>query len=503
MKLQKKILLMAASLFLLPVLMFSLAVWGINRYGTRQIRRTYGINEENVLRFSNGSRFDAVIGSFEEELRSLAEECPSPLGQAEDFAALEKRVKDKGGSLLLWTASGYRFGAAGMNSGLLTYLEQNGASAEGRTLYYAGENCQALTTGYRVRLSETEEGRIFLLLDVSDSLGSSRRLLILLLAAMALTLILTALLTAGWLERSLVKPLKNLKKATNAIAEGNLEMAVEPPAGSIEEIGALCRDFENMRLRLKDNAQEKLEQEQENRVLVSNISHDLKTPLTAVKGYVEGIQDGVASSPEKLDKYLRTIYNKVGEMDRLVDELTLYAKIDTNRIPYNFTKIRLQAYFADCVDELTDELNAQNVELSYSDLLEQETWIIGDPEQLHRVISNIISNSVKYMDKEKKMINIRVRDAEDFVRIELEDNGRGIAPRDLPRIFDRFYRADASRNSRTGGSGIGLSIVRKIVEDHGGRIWATSREGFGTTMCLELRKYEEGAKHEQDSDHRR
>ena len=107
------------------------------------------------------------------------------------------------------------------------------------------------------------------------------------------------------------------------------------------------------------------------------------------------------------------------------------------------------------------------------------------------MIHNIVNNSLKYMDKPKGMINLRVKDVGDFVQIELEANGKGIAAKDLPNIFDRFYRTDASRNSSTGGSGIGLSVVKKIVEEHGGKIWATSREETGTTMYFVLRKYQE------------
>lgn len=103
-------------------------------------------------------------------------------------------------------------------------------------------------------------------------------------------------------------------------------------------------------------------------------------------------------------------------------------------------------------------------------------------EQLRRVINNIVGNSVKYMNKTQSYIDIRINDVGDFIQVEIEDNGRGINQRDMPYIFDRFYRADASRNSATGGSGIGLSIVKKIIEHHGGKIWATSKEGDGTTM---------------------
>ena len=138
----------------------------------------------------------------------------------------------------------------------------------------------------------------------------------------------------------------------------------------------------------------------------------------------------------------------------------------------------------------------QNIRLNYSNYLVDDAVIIADPEQLRRVINNIVGNSVKYMDKDPGIISIRLRDVGDFIQVEIEDNGRGINQKDIPRIFDRFYRTDASRNSSKGGSGIGLSIVKKIIEEHGGKIWATSREGTGTTMYFVLRKYQEVPVHE-------
>ena len=131
------------------------------------------------------------------------------------------------------------------------------------------------------------------------------------------------------------------------------------------------------------------------------------------------------------------------------------------------------------------------MEFGYFNYVEKDVKVIADAEQIKRVIHNIVNNSLKYMDKPKPKINLRVKDVGDFVQIELEDNGKGIAAKDLPNIFDRFYRTDASRNSSKGGSGIGLSIVKKIIEEHGGKIWATSREETGTTMYFVLRKYQE------------
>ena len=302
-------------------------------------------------------------------------------------------------------------------------------------------------------------------------------------------LVFTALSIGLWIYRSIATPLVKLKKATQNIKEGNLDFVLEVDGD--DEFSELCRDFEEMRKRLKESAEEKVLMDKENKELISNISHDLKTPITAVKGYVEGIMDGVADTPEKIDRYVKTIYNKTNEMDHLINELTFYSKIDTNRIPYTFSKLNVEDYFSDCAEEVGLELETRGIELVYANYVEDNVQVIADGEQIRRVIHNIISNAIKYMDKPKGIIQIRIKDVGDFIQVEIEDNGKGIAAKDLPSIFDRFYRTDVSRNSSKGGSGIGLSIVRKILEDHGGKVWATSREGIGTIMYFVLRKYQE------------
>ena len=302
-------------------------------------------------------------------------------------------------------------------------------------------------------------------------------------------LIFTSVSVGLWIYRSVATPLVKLRRATQNIKEGNLDFVME--AEGTDEFAELCRDFEEMRRRLKESAEEKVLMDKENKELISNISHDLKTPITAVKGYVEGIMDGVADTPEKMNRYVRTIYNKTNEMDHLINELTFYSKIDTNRIPYTFSKLNVDDYFSDCAEEIGLELETRGIQLYYANYVEKDVLVIADGEQIRRVIHNIISNAIKYMDKPKGVIQIRVKDVGDFVQIEIEDNGKGIAAKDITYIFDRFYRTDVSRNSSKGGSGIGLSIVRKILEDHGGKVWATSREGIGTIMYFVLRKYQE------------
>ena len=299
----------------------------------------------------------------------------------------------------------------------------------------------------------------------------------------------TAGILTTWIKSSIMNPINELKKAMSEIRDGNLDYCL--PTDENGEIGEIYQCYEDMRLRLKESANENVENDRHDRELISNISHDLKTPITSIKGYVEGLLDGVANTPEKQERYLRTIYNKVNDMVQLINELTLYSRIDNDKIPYKFQRINVTDYFDDCVEEVGMDLESKGFELNYSNLLTRDTEIIADTEQFKRVINNIISNSVKYNDKLHGRIDIRLLDEQDSVRIEIEDNGRGIAPRDLPNIFDRFYRADVSRNSATGGNGIGLSIVKKIVEDHGGIIWATSKEHQGTCMHMVFRKYRE------------
>ncbi|MBP5326042.1 MAG: HAMP domain-containing histidine kinase [Pseudobutyrivibrio sp.] len=303
-------------------------------------------------------------------------------------------------------------------------------------------------------------------------------------------LLVTAVVMVAWIYKGIAPQIKILKIAANNVKEGNLEFSVA--TNGVDEMSEVCNAFEDMRVRLKNNAKDRLEDEAEQRALISNIAHDLKTPITAIKGYAEGMLDGVADTPEKREKYIRTIYNKANEMNTLINELTLYSNIDTNKIPYNFQKLNIHSYFEDCIEELGMDLENQHIRLDYANYVDPDVLIIADPEQLGRIIHNIVSNSVKYMRADvASRIAITIKDVGDFVQIEVADNGKGIATKDLPYVFDRFYRADASRNSAAGGSGIGLSIVKKIVEDHGGKIWVTSKENEGTTMYFVIRKYQE------------
>ena len=289
-----------------------------------------------------------------------------------------------------------------------------------------------------------------------------------------------------WVYETVLKPLNELKKGTKKIKEGDLDFTMETDSSG--EMGELVRSFEEMRVRLRESQNEKIRSDNETRELIRNIAHDLKTPITTIRGYSEGILDGVADSPEKQKKYIQTIHNKAVEMTSLIDELSFYAKVDTNRIPYDFKKMSARDFFDDCAGEIRLDLEGKGIEYRYFPNVHPAEKVIIDPEQLKKVINNIISNSVKYMDRTNGFITMTLNDQGDFVQCDLLDNGKGVDKRDLSKIYDRFYRTDASRGSLEGGSGIGLSIAKKIIEDHGGRIWATCETGEGLCQHFILRK---------------
>ncbi|MBR1813784.1 MAG: HAMP domain-containing histidine kinase [Lachnospiraceae bacterium] len=493
MNLKIKLMVTFVTLLSVPILLIWLCLSILQKNQMESLRELY--RSENVWEMWVGNTLqvlDAVTDGVQDEIRQILEDNPDRLLDEDTQRDLESDLEEVGGYLAILKNGELVFnGFSAKDEEMLTRELRDVGEAVDFTdggIYLAGE-IRCYTKQQVFRYQDLQSGRVCLLMPIGEILPQARKIVVEMAIAVLTMLILIAFTLTMWIYYTMLRPIKELKKATQAIRDGNLEYELD--LDETDEIGELGRDFEAMRLRLKEQAEEKLEYDRQSKELISNISHDLKTPITAIKGYVEGILDGVASSPEKLDRYLRTIYNKTCDMQKLIEELTFYSKIDTNHIPYSFQKINLADYLNDCVSEVSDELEAANIEFRYRNRVDDDTLIIADAEQMRRVFNNIISNSVKYMDKKNPFIHLDVLDSGDFVEIRIEDNGRGIGSRELPNIFERFYRTDASRNSSTGGSGIGLSIVRKIIEDHGGKVWATSVEGEGTTIHFVLRKYKE------------
>lgn len=289
--------------------------------------------------------------------------------------------------------------------------------------------------------------------------------------------------------RSIIRPLKELQWASNAIKEGHYDYHIQYTGK--DEFGEVISSFEEMREQLKKSIQMQHQYEENRKILLSHISHDLKTPITSIKGYIEGIKDGIADNPDKMEKYIDTVYKKATDMDELIDDLFLFSKLDLQKYSFDFKALDIVQYIKDMEEELQFDLSKRGVSLKLT-CPDKEISIIGDGNNLRRVITNIMDNSIKYAGEKPLKIEIILEELKEKVLITFKDNGRGISEEALPFIFDGFYRADPSRNLNTSGSGLGLAIIKKIIEEHGGQVWVNSKLNEGTNIYFTLRKPEEG-----------
>ncbi|UII56325.1 HAMP domain-containing histidine kinase [Cytobacillus spongiae] len=333
---------------------------------------------------------------------------------------------------------------------------------------------------------DQQQGSIFLVKEASLIEQFTLKYFPWLLVMLLFILVITNGTISYLVSRDIIRPLTALKDATEKIMDGDLDFEIETNRN--DEIGALSSSFEEMRDQLQKSLDLQLKYEENRKLLLSNISHDLKTPITSIKGYVEGIQDGIANSPEKFERYISTIYKKANDMDGMIDELFLYSKLDLKRIPFNFDHVNLIAYMEDCVEGLSLEFEEKGVSISFAHNGDKPIYAFADREKLMRVFSNIIINSIKYMNKENGQVVLSCEVRADVVEVVIKDNGPGIAKEAMPFIFEHFYRADASRTSQRGGSGLGLAIAKQIIQEHGGDIWVNPNVIEGTEIHFTLKR---------------
>ncbi|OFI07082.1 sensor histidine kinase YycG [Clostridium acetireducens DSM 10703] len=336
-----------------------------------------------------------------------------------------------------------------------------------------------------LNLKDKSTGVIILLAPIKEEINLFNKFIIITIFVFIIIFIITNIVMSYILSKSIIKPIKVLKKATSEIRNGNLNCTIAEEGD--EEVKELCRDFEAMRVQLKDSTMVKMKYDDNRKGLISSISHDLRTPITSIKGYVEGILDGVANTPEKKERYLRTIYSKAEHVDHMIDDLLLYSKLDLKQIPFNFEKVDIVEYFNYCVSEIEPELIKDNIKINLNNELNTDKFVMMDRERMRRVVLNIIGNSRKYMDKPQGKIVINLRETNFSIIIDIRDNGPGIDNDDINKIFHRFYRTDAARSGAK-GSGLGLVIAKEIVEGHNGRIWAINHSNKGTSIVISLGK---------------
>lgn len=321
---------------------------------------------------------------------------------------------------------------------------------------------------------------------------SSWMKLVIVLAGLVL---LCAVLAATWgTNRFLVRfvfqkingPLTVLSDGVREIGDGNLDCRIN--YREQDEFTPVCRAFNEMAARLKLSVERARQDEESRKELLAGISHDLRSPLTSIRAYVEGLMDGVAKTPEARQRYLMTIKTKAEDIDRMVSQLFLFSKLDMAEYPMEPRTFRLEEFVTELAAETGEDYRSKGLEVTVGEPC--LVSVTADRELLRRVLTNVMDNSAKYRTAEKGHLRIGLEDAGENCRIILADDGPGVAEEALPKLFDAFYRSDPARKNPAGGSGLGLAIASRMVARMGGTITARNVPAGGLEITITLPKEE-------------
>lgn len=336
---------------------------------------------------------------------------------------------------------------------------------------------------YDFYFNDSSKGSIFLLEPSASFVKFLRTFFPILLIGVILLFVLINIMLSTLVSRSILRPVRLLSEAAENIRVGNLNFRIQSKGR--DELGKLVNSFDSMREQLKESLELRDKYEQNRKEMIANISHDLKTPITSIIGYVEGIQDGVAKSIQKQKEYLATIHSKALYVNRLIEELSLYSKLDVKKLPFHFEAVDISAFILDYLNEINDELSEKDIRVRF-DSKNSHVNVWMDRDKMIRVLENIIFNSVKYMNKGFGEITISIVEQEKMVKVSIRDNGPGVSEEEIAKIFNRFYRTDPSRS--TAGSGLGLAIAAQIIKAHSGEIWAENLASGGLCVNFTLNK---------------
>jgi len=285
-----------------------------------------------------------------------------------------------------------------------------------------------------------------------------------------ITGLLVAVIIGSILARKLTLPLRDLTQASQKIAEGQLEQEVK--VTSQDEIGQLAEAFNKM-------SREVARVNASRRQMTADIAHDLRTPLTVIAGYIESMQDGVLQlTPERL----ALIYKEIERLQNMVGDLRMLSQVDAGELTLHPQKIQPKALLDQAAALFQHHAKRYSVTIGV-DVPDDLPEILVDEARMMQVLDNLISNALRYTPEEGQ-ITLSGKLINGKVELNVQDNGSGIAPEELPLIFDRFHRADKSRHTDEGESGLGLAIVKALVESQGGKVWAESDSGKGAAFKM-------------------
>jgi signal transduction histidine kinase len=286
-------------------------------------------------------------------------------------------------------------------------------------------------------------------------------------AIIAIIVFITGHRLAHAMTKNIITPLNTLVFGVTQIRDNNFSFRIKYHAE--DEFRPVCEAFNEMAARLEIMTAERQKDEESRRELIAGISHDIRTPLTSIKAYLEGIETGVASTPEQRQKYFTTINSKVHDLEHIIKQLFLFSKLETSEFPVNEQKIEIGKFLIELAKELACEYEQRGLTLIMGGII-QDKYVSIDTVLFRSVIINILENSVKYKDTEQCRVEIECTVGNNTVEIRLADNGPGVPMGLLEKLFDVFYRVDPSRNTK--GSGLGLAISQKIIKRMGGALAA-------------------------------
>ena len=354
--------------------------------------------------------------------------------------------------------------------------------------YYEHENIRYKINAESFTMENGNYYRIIALNEVINVGDYYRSLLIFVLIIFLIVFLIASLIVQRQNLKNIIIPIIDLTEETKKLRIGELETAITDKG--YKEIRELGTAIEQLRLQLKNSIYYQEKVDDNRKFLISSISHDLKTPVTSIRGYIDGVLDGVADTDEKREYYLSKAIEKTKLITTMIEDLLLYSKLDLNQMPFDKAKVYIDAYIEGCIQDNLEDFLRENKRIIFDNKLSATYGVIIDIEKFKRVIQNIMDNAKRSIETQTGQLKVILRETNSSVIIEFKDNGKGISKQDLPHVFERFYRADTAREER-GSSGLGLAIAKQIVECLGGRIWAISEEGQGASIIISLKKFRE------------
>lgn len=445
-----------------------------------------GFEGQKDFRFGSQSLGQVVEEALEKD----------PAKSRKALAALSATLDEQAVALRVW-AEGQPFYAHGdaapQDVALLQAMDDLGGEGTittgGRAVY--AHRAAVEGTQYRIYLFATQ-GEVN-----TDALKHTLTLVAVILGATVVAAIVaTNRFLVRFVFRHIQNPLDLLAHGVEEIGKGNLDYRIRYEGS--DEFAGICRQFNNMAAHLQDSVTETIHQEESRKELMAGISHDLRSPLTSILAYVEGLQEGVAKTPEKTAEYLAIIHDKTRQIQALVSQLFLYTKLDLAAYPIHPVCLDLTGWLTRLAEGPGRDFAQRGLAVTLAQPLPQVTaW--ADPGELERVVLNCLDNSAKYKTKPEGQMTLALTDLGERVRLTLADDGPGVPPAELRKLFAPFYRGDKARQDPTQGSGLGLAIAAKAVGRMDGRIWTAASDPTGLTICIELAK--EDPHHGEDLDH--